>query len=47
MIHMHGLRGSNLVLASRVAFSGDFLWEQAAKGSSQKTLVISDGARAA
>ncbi|MCQ9148146.1 MULTISPECIES: Tn3 family transposase [Brucella/Ochrobactrum group] len=30
-----------------IAFSGDFLWEQAAKSRSRKTLVISDGAQAA
>jgi TnpA family transposase len=30
-----------------IAFSGDFLWEQAAKSRSRKTLAISDGAQAA
>nr|WP_320188936.1 Tn3 family transposase [Agrobacterium rosae]MDX8332915.1 Tn3 family transposase [Agrobacterium rosae] len=30
-----------------IAFSGDFLWEQAARSRSRKTLVIFDGARAA
>ena len=30
-----------------IAFSGDFLWEQAARTRSRKTLVISDGAWAA
>lgn len=30
-----------------IALSGDFLWQQAAKSRSRKTLVISDGARAA
>lgn len=30
-----------------IAFSGDFLWEQAARRRSRKALLISDGARAA
>ncbi|MGV2164611.1 Tn3 family transposase [Rhizobium sp. L80/93] len=30
-----------------IAFSGDFLWEQAAKSRSRKTLVLEDGAQAA
>lgn len=30
-----------------IAFSGDFLWQQAAKSSSRKTLVLPDGAQTA
>lgn len=30
-----------------IAFSGDFLWPQAAKSRSRKTLVLSDGEQAA
>lgn len=38
---------TSLVGSEHIAFSGDFLWQQAAKSRSRKTLVIPDGLQAA